>query len=63
VSPVEATKAQVAAAGVQIEVVTARGRVEVAREKLNAVMGEARNDRLAVLGDLEPCRRSSRCPR
>uniref|UniRef100_UPI000669701C TolC family protein n=1 Tax=Burkholderia cenocepacia TaxID=95486 RepID=UPI000669701C len=53
VSPVEATKAQVAAAGVQIEVVTARGRVEVAREKLNAVMGEARNDRLAVLGDLE----------
>ncbi|WP_241302129.1 TolC family protein [Burkholderia stabilis] len=53
VSPVEATKAQVAAAGVQIEVVTARGRVEVAREKLNAVMGEARGDRLAVLGDLE----------
>ncbi len=53
VSPVEATKAQVAAAGVQIEVVTARGRVEVAREKLNAVMGEARNDPLAVLGDLE----------
>lgn len=53
VSPVEATKAQVAAAGVQIEVVTARGRVDVAREKLNAVMGEARNDRLAVLGDLE----------
>ncbi|WP_049006846.1 TolC family protein, partial [Burkholderia cenocepacia] len=53
VSPVEATKAQVAAAGVQIEVVTARGRVDVAREKLNAVMGEARNDPLAVLGDLE----------
>ncbi|OED15721.1 TolC family protein [Burkholderia sp. A2] len=53
VSPVEATKAQVAAAGVQIEVVTARGRVDVAREKLNAVMGKARNDRLAVLGDLE----------
>lgn len=53
VSPVEATKAQVAAAGVQIEVVTARGRVEVAREKLNAVMGEARGDRLAVRGDLE----------
>ncbi|WP_322084069.1 TolC family protein [Burkholderia sp. BCC1972] len=53
VSPVEATKAQVAAAGVQIEVVTARGRVEVAREKLNAVMGEARGGRLAVLGDLE----------
>ncbi|AOR71885.1 RND transporter [Burkholderia stabilis] len=53
VSPVEATKAQVAAAGVQIEVVTARGRVEVAREKLNTVMGEVRGDRLAVLGDLE----------
>ncbi|WP_343726480.1 TolC family protein [Burkholderia seminalis] len=53
VSPVEATKAQVAAAGVQIEVVTARGKVDVAREKLNAVMGEARGDRLAVLGDLE----------
>lgn len=53
VSPVEATKAHVAAAGVQIEVVTARGRVEVAREKLNAVMGEARDGRLAVLGDLE----------
>ncbi|WP_175965754.1 TolC family protein [Burkholderia sp. BCC0322] len=53
VSPVEATKAHVAAAGVQIEVVTARGRVEVAREKLNAVMGEARGGRLAVQGDLE----------
>jgi outer membrane protein, heavy metal efflux system len=53
VSPVEATKAHVAAAGVQIEVVTARGRVEVAREKLNAVMGDARDGRLAVLGDLE----------
>ncbi|MBR7943505.1 TolC family protein [Burkholderia cenocepacia] len=53
VSPVEATKAQVAAAGVQIEVVTARGRVEVAREKLNAVMGGARDGRLAVRGDLE----------
>ncbi|MBY4722024.1 MULTISPECIES: TolC family protein [Burkholderia] len=53
VSPVEATKAHVAAAGVQIEVVTARGRVEVAREKLNAVMGEARDGRLAVQGDLE----------
>ncbi|WP_391527680.1 TolC family protein, partial [Burkholderia contaminans] len=53
VSPVEATKAQVAAAGVQIEVVTARGRVEVAREKLNAVMGEARDGLLAVQGDLE----------
>ncbi|MDR6497398.1 cobalt-zinc-cadmium efflux system outer membrane protein [Burkholderia ambifaria] len=53
VSPVEATKAHVAAAGVQIEVVTARGRVEVAREKLNSVMGEARDGRLAVLGDLE----------
>ncbi|MEK8004542.1 TolC family protein, partial [Burkholderia contaminans] len=53
VSPVEATKAQVAAAGVQIEVVTARGRVEVARVKLNAVMGEARDGRLAVQGDLE----------
>ncbi|WGY70067.1 TolC family protein [Burkholderia cepacia] len=53
VSPVEATKAHVAAAGVQIEVVTARGRVEVAREKLIAVMGEARDGRLAVLGDLE----------
>jgi len=53
VSPVEATKAQVAAAGVQIEVVTARGRVDVAREKLNAVMGEARSDRRVALGDLE----------
>ena len=52
-SPVEATKAHVAAAGVQIEVVTARGRVEVAREKLNAVMGEARDGGLAVQGDLE----------
>ncbi|MEK7956919.1 TolC family protein, partial [Burkholderia contaminans] len=36
-----------------IEVVTARGRVEVARVKLNAVMGEARDGRLAVQGDLE----------
>lgn len=49
----KASRDEIAAAGVQIEVVTARGRVEVAREKLNAVMGEARNDRLAVLGDLE----------
>ncbi|KVL00688.1 TolC family protein [Burkholderia territorii] len=53
VSPVEATKAQVAAAGVRIEVTTARGRVDVAREKLNAVMGEARGDRCVALGDLE----------
>ncbi|WP_175856618.1 TolC family protein [Burkholderia anthina] len=53
VSPVEATKAQVAAAGVQIEVTTARGRVDVAREQLNAVMGEARGDRRVALGELE----------
>ncbi len=53
VSPVEATKAQVAAAGVQIEVVTARGRADVAREKLNAAMGEAGSDRRVALGDLE----------
>ncbi|MGS0891941.1 TolC family protein [Burkholderia stagnalis] len=53
VSPVEATKAQVAAAAVQIEVVTARGRVEVAREKLSAVMGDARTDRRVARGDLE----------
>ncbi|KVV36895.1 RND transporter [Burkholderia territorii] len=53
VSPVEATKAQVAAAGVRIEVTTARGRVDVAREKLNAAMGEARGDRRVALGDLE----------
>nr|WP_057925788.1 TolC family protein [Burkholderia ambifaria] len=53
VSPVEATKAQVAAAGVQIEVVTALGRADVAREKLNAAMGEAGSDRRVALGDLE----------
>ena len=53
VSPVEATKAQVAAAGVQIEVTTARGGVDVARERLNAAMGEARGDRRVALGDLE----------
>ncbi|WP_063551180.1 TolC family protein [Burkholderia territorii] len=53
VSPVEATKAQVAAAGVLIEVTTARGRVDVAREKLNVAMGEARGDRRVALGDLE----------
>lgn len=53
VSPVEATKARVAAAGVQIEVVTARGRVDVAREKLNAAMGEAGSGRRIALGDLE----------
>lgn len=53
VSPVEATKARIAAAGVQTEVATARGRVDVAREKLNAVMGEAGSDRRVALGDLE----------
>ena len=53
VSPVEATKAHVAAAAVQIEVTTARGRVDVARETLNAVMGEARSDTRVALGDLE----------
>ena len=52
VSPVEATKAHVAAAGVQIEVVTARGPCR-SRAKLNAVMGEARDGGLAVQGDLE----------
>ncbi|WP_175917537.1 TolC family protein [Burkholderia pyrrocinia] len=53
VSPVEATKAQVAAAAVLIEVATARGRVDVAREKLNAAMGGARTDRRDAVGDLE----------
>jgi len=53
VSPVEATKAQVAAAAVRIEVATARGRVDVAREKLNAAMGGARADRRDAVGDLE----------
>ncbi|NTX26458.1 TolC family protein, partial [Burkholderia pyrrocinia] len=53
VSPVEATKAQVAAAAVLIEVTTARGRVDVAREKLNAVMGGAGTERRDAVGDLE----------
>ncbi len=53
VSPIEATKAQVAAAAVRIEVGTARGRVEIAREKLNSVMGDARGDKRVAVGDLE----------
>lgn len=53
VSPVEATKAQVAAAAVLIEVTTARGRVDVARERLNSAMGGARTDRRDAVGDLE----------
>lgn len=53
VSPVEVTKAQVAAAAVQIEVATARSRVEIAREKLNAATGSVRTEARVAVGDLE----------
>ena len=53
VSPVEATKAQVAAATVQMEVSAASGRVDIAQERLNAATGLAGGARPVAVGDLE----------
>ncbi|GJH25842.1 outer membrane efflux protein [Caballeronia peredens] len=53
VSPVEATKARVAASGVQIEVVNARARVSTATEKLVTVTGAPTVRNQGVVGDIE----------
>ncbi|MDR5855763.1 TolC family protein [Caballeronia sp. LZ062] len=53
VSPVEATKARVAASGVQIEVVNARARVSMAAEKLVTVTGATALRNRVVAGDIE----------
>ncbi|SAL77788.1 outer membrane efflux protein [Caballeronia peredens] len=53
VSPVEATKARVAASGVQIEVVNARARVSTAAEKLVTVTGAPSIRNRTVAGDIE----------
>ncbi|WP_080400797.1 TolC family protein [Burkholderia ubonensis] len=45
--------AALAAAAVQIEVATARSRVEIAREKLNAATGSVRTEARVAVGDLE----------
>ncbi|WP_157378910.1 TolC family protein [Burkholderia ubonensis] len=45
--------AALAAAAVQIEVATARSRVEIAREKLNEATGSVRTEARVAVGDLE----------
>ncbi|MFC0402012.1 TolC family protein [Paraburkholderia rhizosphaerae] len=53
VSPVEATRAKVAASGAQIELANATTRVSTAAEKLATATGDAALREHAVIGDLE----------
>jgi cobalt-zinc-cadmium efflux system outer membrane protein len=53
ISPVEATKARIAATGAQIELATSKARVAIARETLANVSGSAAVANRTACGDLE----------